>query len=425
MTVQQPSHSGLSSPDPEREIGGRRYLILSLYVPAIGMGFGFGLTTPVLPELAKSFGAGAGLATLLFATAVVGSVLATLPTGYFIDRVGRKHVLLVGPIIAAIAALLMVRAASYPELLAYRFLGGWGAQMWALARLTMIADMGAAQQRGTQYASMHGVSRIGTLLGPAVGGAVATTFGLGVPFVMHAALILVSGVLPTLLVVKETAPLRAKADGLDQAQGKQRLSARLFLKSPMPQIQTAAFLSGMARGGIEAGGVLFVYAAYAYGAKPATVGALGSAAAIASLPVVFLAGRIMDRQGRKYTIVPGSLLLSAAMGLIALTSLAGLPFAAFIGAFFGVHLSTSLLAGSMQTVVSDVAPEFARGTFFGVSRFVNQAGRLSSPTSFGLLSELASFGAAFFFLSAAALGSGLIMALFVRETLFKTTPRAS
>lgn len=397
--------------------------MLTLYLPSIGMGFGFGLTTPVLPELAKSFDAGAGLATLLFAAAVVGSVLATLPTGYLIDRFGRKRVMLVGPIIAAVAALLMARAGSYPELLAYRFVGGWGAQMWAVARLAMIADMGAARQRGTQYASMHGVSRIGTLLGPAVGGAVATTFGLGVPFVMHAALIVGSGVLPTLLVVKETAPRRV-TDGLDQAQDEQRLSARLFFKSPMPQIQTAAFLSGMARGGIEAGGVMFVYAAYAYGANPATVGALASAAAIGSLPVVFLAGRIMDQRGRKYTIVPGSLLLSVAMGLIAVTSLAGLPFAAFIGAFFGVHLATSLLAGSMQTVVSDVAPEFARGTFFGVSRFVNQSGRLSSPTSFGLLSELASFGAAFFFLSAAALGSGLIMAFLVRETLDKTPPRA-
>ena len=86
--------------------------MLSLYLPTIGMGFGYGLTTPVLPELAKSFGAGAALATLLFVVSVVGAVLATLPTGYFVDRFGRKRVLLAGPIIAAVASLLVVRAES-------------------------------------------------------------------------------------------------------------------------------------------------------------------------------------------------------------------------------------------------------------------------------------------------------------------------
>lgn len=51
-----------------------------------------------------------------------------------IDRFGRRPILIAGPILTAVMALLVV-AGSFNELLIYRFLDGWASQMWLLARL--------------------------------------------------------------------------------------------------------------------------------------------------------------------------------------------------------------------------------------------------------------------------------------------------
>jgi MFS family permease len=71
-----------------------------------------------------------------------------MPTGFLLDKIGRRKLLLAGPIISALASFAIFFADSFPELLVYRFISGWGQQMWMLSRLTVIADTGGAYQRG-------------------------------------------------------------------------------------------------------------------------------------------------------------------------------------------------------------------------------------------------------------------------------------
>ncbi len=169
-----------------------RQLVLSLYLPAIAVGLGTGITTPVLPVLAKSFDVSIGLASLVFIVQMAGSTTATLPTGLLIDRIGRRRILLAGPLITAGASFMIATAGSFPELLVYRFIGGWGQQMWMLSRLTMIADTGGAYQRGQQITSMFSAQRVGTLAGPLIGGFAAAAWGLHVPFLIHGAVVLIA-----------------------------------------------------------------------------------------------------------------------------------------------------------------------------------------------------------------------------------------
>ena len=397
--------------------GLNRYLVLSLYLPAIAAGLGTGITTPVLPVLAKSFDVTVGVASLVFIVHMLGATIGTIPTGYLLDRIGRRRVLLTGPILAAAASFLITQADSFPELLVYRFIGGWGQQMWMLSRITVIADTGGTYQRGRQITSMFGAQRVGMLLGPAIGGFAATYWGLHVPFVMHGAVMLIA-VVPSFFLIRETVPVReATAAGAAADQPSSKLSWRTFLTYPIPAVLGAQFLVNIARGGIEGGGILVLYGVYAYGAGPATLGVLSSVVAGVGIPITLMAGVVMDRWGRKFTIVPGTVTLGAGMLFMAATSFASLPFAAFVGAFVLLHVAASLLAGSMQTLVTDIAPTHARGMFFGISRLVAQSGRLSSPVSFAALAELASFTAAFAFLGAASIASGLVVVFLVRETL--------
>ncbi len=106
-----------------------RNLILTLYLPAISMGLGLGITVPVIPQLAKELGVGLETAIWVFVLQQLGTFAAPIPTGYLIDRVGRRRVLLAGPLVTAVASLLVAKVAiegSCTELLIYRVIAGWG-----------------------------------------------------------------------------------------------------------------------------------------------------------------------------------------------------------------------------------------------------------------------------------------------------------
>jgi len=392
----------------------KRDVMLSLYIPAAAAGISTGMTAPVLPILAKSFDVSIGIASLVFIVHMAGSAVGTIPTGLLIDRIGRRKVLLIGPIITAIAAIMIATADSFGEILVYRFIGGWGQQMWALSRLTLIADTAGAS-RGRQVTSMLSAQRVGTLIGPALGGGVAAAWGLQLPFVIQGVVLLV-GMLPSYFVVKEIDSIKnAKAKG----EFSPKLSWRSFLVSPIPAVFSAQFLVNVARGGVENGGVLFLYAAYAYGDEASVVvlGVLSSIMAGVSIPIALASGVVMDKRGRRFTLIPGTISLTLALLLMAATSYANLSFIWFIAGFAANHVAVSVMLGSWQTIGTDVAPKEGRGTFFGTSRLISHTGRLSSPGSFAVLSEVGSYGIAFTFLATASLAASGIIMFFVKETL--------
>jgi MFS family permease len=274
-------------------------------VPAFILSLGTGIAAPALPIFAKSFGVSFGVASLVLIAYSVGELLSTLPTGYLVDRIGRRKIVLAGPLITALASFLAATARSFPQLLAYRFLGGWATQMWMLGRLVVIADTSRPQQRGRQITGMVGVQRAGLLMGPVVGGLMAAAWGIRLPFLLHGVLAVLS-VVPSFTLLRESAPAKAAptAPGARSARASGSLAAMLVF--PVLALLVAQFFTNMTRGALQgSGGSLCLYATYAYGSGPATLGILGTAGAVLGIPITLTAGYIMDRYGRKATIVPG------------------------------------------------------------------------------------------------------------------------
>ena len=425
-TPLEPQRGGGPPPEqaaPERNLV---HLFLTLHLPAISIGLGMGLTAVVLPDLTKSLGEGVGAAIGVFVVYQAGTVVAPLPTGYLIDRIGRRPLLLAGPVIVAISSFLIAWVAandgSIVEFLVYRFIGGIGEQMWMLSRITVIADTAPRSQRGRQITSMFGVQQFGALAGPVVGGLAAVTVGLWAPFVLHGAIVL-AAMVPSFLLQRETAPPRRPAGVGEGADAPPASSWRDLLVHPIPVVFLVQFLANVTRGGVFGGGVILIYGSFAYGLSALELGSLRSLMAVIGIPMTFTVGFIMDRFGRKYTIVPGLALSGLAMLYLALTWYAELSVAYFIGGFIAIHVAVNIISGNMQTLGTDVAPPAARGRFFGFSRLIAQTGSLMSPVSFGVLSStavlpfVASYTVAFSFLAGTALTASLIVGLFIKETL--------
>jgi len=218
--------------------------------------------------------------------------------------------------------------------------------------------------------------------------------------------------IPTVIFFKR-APQVARPDR-SKGKAKRTLSLRQIVMPRLVYFGVALF-AGLTRGPVQAD-LLHLYAAFVYQLGPKQIGYLATAAACLSWPISFLAGWMMDRFGRKRTMVPGFCGVAISMAALAVSAFAHFPLAGYVVLFLiGVSLQ-SLTGGSIQTVGADVAPSEARGTFLGLWRFTGQAGASLSPVIFAILADQVNYGTSFLFVAVSAAAVAFLLICYVPET---------
>jgi MFS family permease len=397
-----------------------RQLVLSLYLPATVLSLGQSMVAPVIPNLTKSYGVGLSEASLVFVAFGAGAVIATFPAGYLMDKIGRRPVLLAGPVLEAVGSFMTPFAHSFPELLFWRLLVGAAGQLWQQGRLLVIADTAPVNQRARQMQWMTGMMRAGQLIGPSVGGLLAEYLGLWIPFVIHAALTL-AVVLPSFSLIRESAPGRREQNpekAPSTGDGWRPVIAYLltFQILVFLAIQISAQL---ARGGQDQGS-LVLYAVYAYGMRPGELGILNTIAILFGIPVPFLTGYLMDRFGRRAVIGPGFASYAVALVIMSVTAFFPLPMSFFLAAYVLVQATAGTTGGTMQVLGTDLAPAANKGRFFAIWRMLAQAGALVAPAAYAYLAEHVSYGVGFLYLAACA----TVVVIGVTRVLGNTMARA-
>ena len=295
-------------------------------------------------------------------------------------------------------------------LLVFRFLNGMAAQMWQQSRLAMIADSASDSERGKLITWMNSMQRFGTLFAPLIGGP-RPAYDIRLPFILHGLLVLSHlGANVSL----------GEGDGAGghawRGQQGQRLGF-VFSELKRPQLRwflAAQVFANMTRGNIQ--GILNLYMSYEYHRGPQSLGLIASVNSIANIPIGFATGTIMDRYGRKKTVVPGFSGLAVSAAFLAFTALAHSPFWVFLVGYFLLNVSQGVTAGNMQVLGADLAPARARGRFIGLWRFMAEFGNASSPTMFSLFA-LVGYAMSFSFTGTCALMVALIIGFKMKETL--------
>jgi MFS family permease len=147
---------------------------------------------------------------------------------------------------------------------------------------------------------------------------------------------------------------------------------------------------------------------------------IGYILSIASLFDVFFfvpSGFIMDRFGRKWSIIP-SLFLQG-MG-IACLPLATTPLGLTIVASF-INASNGIGSGTMMTVGADLAPEAVRSEFLSLWRVIGDASVVIAPIITGVIAEYLVLPNATLFFASLAFFGGAFFWVAIPETLSNQT----
>jgi len=142
---------------------------------------------------------------------------------------------------------------------------------------------------------------------------------------------------------------------------------------------------------------------------------------VVGIPITLCCGYLMDRYGRKTTMVPGFLFMALGFLFLAASAQWQWGLALFFAGFLWIHASHSVTSGSMQVLGTDMAPANARGRFFGFWRMIGEVGGLISPALFGYVAEEGGYGLAFVMAGLFALATAALLAFGVRETVGRTT----
>ena len=369
---------------------------------------------PVLPIFTRTFDASYGVVGLVLAAEGIGQLCGNLPVGTLLRRFGRNNTMRIGVVIVVSTVLALYWSQTVLEVVCLRFLTGVGHAVWNVSRVAYLAEETVSQGRGRAIALFGGVSRMGSFIGPGVGGLVAACWGIRAPFIAYALIAVV-----VLLIV--LVGLGPEKRGVETANKKSFRMWDIFKehRSILTRAGSGQLLAQTVRSGRSV--IVPLYAADVIGLSVDQIGFVLSAASFVDMSLFYPAGVIMDRFGRKFAIVPSFLLQALGMAAIPLTG----GFISLTAAVCVIGIGNGLSSGSMMTLGADLAPPADVGDFLGVWRLIGDGGRMGSPLVVGGISDIVGLHPAALIIACAGLCSSAIFAFLVPETLEMTTEDAS
>jgi EmrB/QacA subfamily drug resistance transporter len=181
-----------------------------------------------LPTIQKDLGATASqLQWIVDAyTIVYASILLT--TGSLGDRFGRKGILTAGLVVFGVGSVLSAFSSSAGELIAFRAVAGLGGAMIMPATLSILTNVFGPEERGRAIGIWAGVSGIGIVVGPVVGGWLLARYFWGSVFFVNVPVVITALVAGHYLIPTSKDPAAPRLDPLGTVLGSLGLGALLY-----------------------------------------------------------------------------------------------------------------------------------------------------------------------------------------------------
>jgi MFS family permease len=354
-----------------------KVLIGAAFVIAIG----FGLISPVLPAYARTFDVGVAAASVVVSAFAFFRLVFAPAGGALVARLGERPVYLTGLLVVAASSLATAFAQSYWQLLVFRGLGGLGSTMFTVSAMALLVRLAPPSIRGRVSSAYASSFLVGGMLGPVLGGLLAS-FGLRLPFIVYA------GALVVAVVVVGT---RLSGARLRPAADQPQRPPMLVGEALDHPAYRAALASGFANGWCNFGvrvAVLPQFAITVYD-RPWVAGAALGVAAVGTALTLQVAGRIADTVGRRPLVITGLAVTALGFGLLGLAG--DLVVLLVLSAVSG--LGAGLVNPGQQAAVADVVGnDRSGGKVLAAFQMAQDSGAIVGPILVGVIADQAGFG---------------------------------
>jgi MFS transporter, DHA1 family, multidrug resistance protein len=400
-----------------REVWGNRSVrVVTLVVFVIMLGFG--IVAPILPLFARSFGVSYEAASLLISAFAFTRLIFDLVAGPLIDRFGERRCASAGIMFVGVTSVLTGLAPTFPLAVLFRGIGGAGSAVLFAALYSYLLKVVPKERMGRSLSLFYGAFNVGIIAGAPFGGLLAR-FGLAVPLYAYAAVLFLAGGL-YLRFVPDPAPVErapgAAATPLRpfRARLRELLRDRTFVVIIFLNFTYLWFVAA------ALDTLVPLFGNEALGLSPGGVGLAFTVLVAVEFAVLYHAGSLSDRFGRKAVELP------ALVGLCAVVAVTGL-----VGnvTWFVIVLGVMGIASGYAGVppgamLADVAPPESSGTAVGAFRFAGDLGFVLGPLAAGRAAEAFGFGGAFAVTAIPSAVAALLL-LGVPETLRRPSVAAT
>jgi MFS family permease len=358
-----------------------RDIALAAYGPSLVNAIGHGAVMPVLALRARELGADVSTAAIVVALLGIGSLLASLPAGAVVARVGERRTLTV---VGALDAVAMACAAVTDSVLALGAAVTFSGMTWTaflMARQGFMIDVVPFAYRARAMSLLGGSMRVGVLIGPLLGAGLIRLGGLTWVFWLAAAMSLASALL-ALTMPDLGSETRGQGAGHLSVLSVLRAHRRVLLTLGVAVVIIAASRSVRT-------GLLPLWADHV-GLSASTTSLIFALAAAIDIVFFFPGGWLMDTRGRFVVAVPVVAATAVACLLLPLATTA----AGVAAVMVLIAAGNGLGSGIVMTLGADTAPEQGRAQYLGGWRLCGDIGVSGGPVLIGALAAVAPLAAA-------------------------------
>jgi DHA1 family bicyclomycin/chloramphenicol resistance-like MFS transporter len=172
------------------------------------------IIVPVLPEIARDFGAGGAVVQLTLSLGLIALAAGTLIHGSASDRFGRKPVLLGGLGLFFAGSLLCVWSPNVEILIAGRVVQSFGGAAGLVVSRAILRDLFPREQAARMMGYMLSVVVLAPMMAPLIGGYLTEFFGWHTVFLFAAGLATAALLIGVPLLPETVGGTRARSGGL-------------------------------------------------------------------------------------------------------------------------------------------------------------------------------------------------------------------
>jgi len=347
--------------------------VFAKLLPILGITFidilGFSILIPILPYYVKHFGASTIAVGVLFAVFALCQFLAGPVWGNVSDRIGRKAVLIISQVGATIGWAGLAFAPSLFWVFVARIVEGISGGNISVTQ-AYVADRVAPEQRSQAFAYVGAAFSAGLVVGPVAGGLLLAHYGYRMPFLLAAALQVVTLVVTIVFLPEDVAAHGEKA--APGSFGDIVRSLRDERVSPV-LVQKLAYSLGLYAWFSVFALVLAAIAGFGPSETSYFFAGFGVASIVFQLGVV---GRLVEAVGVRTTSNLGFAAACAYFFAVPFMHGTVALFAAQIVFAFALATTNATLA----TLLTDAAPEQLRGTVLGAGSSLEAVAGVVMPT---------------------------------------------